>query len=205
MVMISVSLVGGSGQKEIKYAVIGFPKCGQVSMQEYLAKRYNDVYRIDRPELIWRRSGVKDFEEQYHNYGVKGIIITRNPVKACWSYYWYIHYGTEGTRYMEYEDFLTQKIYSDPLGEKNPISCYNFEKWIKRFQKFNPIVVRLEDMIENKNFPLLNTTIGNRPDVKTRFDGKMPEMTEEQRTLTEKLLKKEIQDHPDPYWSVDYM
>ncbi len=198
MAFASVALLGGKKQPT-KFNIIGFPKCGQVSMQKYLIDRYSG-YNTRRDELIWKKSGVEEYEKmQFDN--LQTIIMIRDPVKACWSNYWYM-YNAENN--MDYKKFLTTPSYHDQLGEENPISCYNFNKWIKRFLKFNPIIVELEHIRENSNFPTLNTTPTSRPYVKETFHGKMPEMTEEQISLTKKLLEKEIKEQKEASWSIDY-
>ena len=195
-------------ERPTKFVILGFPKCGQISLMNYLTARY-PLWNIRRDELIWRRSGVKDFEGSYWN-DVKGhfrpVIILRDPVKACWSLYWYMFHGDSDNerKYMKYEDFLTTPKLEGAMGEKNPLSCYNFNKWLKRFYKYDPIIVDMEEMIKNTNFPHDNTTLENRPYIEKIY-GKMPEMTYEQEKLTRELLKKEVQEHPEPCWSVDYM
>jgi len=190
-----------------KYVILGFPKCGQISLMNYLTDRY-PLWNIRREELVWRRSGVKDFEDAYWNKNghFRPLIILRDPIKSCWSLYWYMFHGdlNNEQKFMTYEDFLTTPKYEGAMGEKNPISCFNFNKWLKRFYKYNPIIVDMEEMIKNPDFPHDNTTLKHRPYIEKIY-GKMPEMTSYQKELTKKLLEKEIQEHSEPCWSVDYM
>jgi len=46
------------------FVILGFSKCGQVSLQNYLQKRF-PTKKCDRPELVWRRNGVKFYKENY--------------------------------------------------------------------------------------------------------------------------------------------
>ena len=96
---------------------------------------------------------------------------------------------------MTYEEWLTHKSYQESLGERNPLSCYNFDKWMVRLEKYNPTVYNLEDFIHKKDFPLLNATSPK---------WNMTVMTDEQRELTEHLLAKEVEEHTEPSWSVEY-
>lgn len=191
----NVVLLGGKKQ-DTKFNIIGFPKCGQVSMQSYLSEIYTG-YNIRRDEIMWKRSGVEDYEKIYGKLGVRPIIILRDPIEAIWSYYWYMGHGDKNNPvFMEYEEFLVAPNYNEQLGEENPISCYNFNKWIKRFTKFKPIIIELEEMKKNPNFPLLNPT-------SARVD--MVEIPDHYKDTTRTLLDKEIEEHPDPCWSIDYM
>ena len=49
-------------RKRTKYLVIGFPKCGQTSLAEYLHKRFGSENNADRAEIIWKPDGIELFE-----------------------------------------------------------------------------------------------------------------------------------------------
>jgi hypothetical protein len=179
--------------KKVKFVIIGFPKCGQVSIQEYFRKLLPD-WECHRPELIWRRNGLQFWEESYNKEWNVPVIITRNPVEATWSAYWYFHYGPK----WKFEDFLQIRKYHGGYGEVNPICGYNFEKWIKRWEKYDPLVIKLEDAKLWKDFPKYNTTPEARPTVK---DG-MPDMPQEYKDMVLEAIEKDK--NSKLLWSEDY-
>lgn len=181
--------------KKVKFVVIGTPKCGQVSLQEYFREQL-PKWEHHRPELIWRRNGLDFWEQSYNKEWNVPIIITRDPVEATWSAYWYFHYGPK----WKFEDFIQIRKYHDGYGEVNPISGYNFDKWIDRWQKFNPIVVTLDEVKKWKDFPKYNTTPEARPVVK---DG-MPDMPSEYKQMVRDAIAKEKERKEIIYWSEDY-
>jgi hypothetical protein len=139
-------------QKPIKYLVIGFPKCGQTSLVEYLIKRLGGESVADRAEIIWKPDGLELFEKNgYAEIGYRPVIIIRDPIQRIWSDW--NHLG-RGYGFKTFEDYIANQKQTDlgGLGEYNPITRSNYEKFIKRWQKYNPIVLELEEMKKNPNF-----------------------------------------------------
>jgi len=184
-------LAGESQGRLVKGCIVGFPKCGQISLQRWLEEKHNKKYTFDKYESIWRRDAEDHFKLLVEN-DVEILVITRDPVEACWSSYWYF---TDERKEMTYEEWLAHKGCDKVLGERNPISCFNFDKWLVRLKKYNPTIYKLEDVKKVDKFPLLNPTSARI---------KMLVMTEEQITLTKKLLEEERRNHKTESWSVDY-
>ena len=85
-------------------AVIGFPKCGTVSLEKYLKRKFLDISVI-RYEAIWLRVGVQEYEEKHNNK--RPVIIVRNPVDRIWSAFRYFNFY----KTMSLEDFLKEIKY----------------------------------------------------------------------------------------------
>lgn len=139
-------------QKRIKYLVIGFPKCGQTSLAEYLHKRFGSENVADRAEIIWKSDGVHLFEiNGYAELGYRPIVIIRDPIERIWSDW--NHLG-RGYGFKTFEEYISNRnnVGLGGLGEYNPIVRSNYEKFIKRWKKYDPIVLELEEMQKNPNF-----------------------------------------------------
>jgi|TARA_B110001454_G_scaffold211802_1_gene227881 hypothetical protein len=161
--------------------IVGFPKCGQVSLIQHLKNISPDTI-VKKDEIIWNKEGVKIFKEKYgHNDKIKPLIIKRDPIKRIWSSYWY--FDLEEKPFREkytYEEYLHIDMYAHHLGELNPIRCSNYNKWINNWKELNPIIYEHEELIKIPNFPHLNKT------------NNIPEMTQAQYTMTKELLDAEM-------------
>jgi len=149
--------------------IIGFPKCGSSSLRKYL--------QLKTPHLARTPDQIRSFPAQslYHpdwetvcggicsKPDTLSVIITRNPVERLYSaYYWsqkwneadtihptleeFLHWQPKGTKRTEYTIYLTS-------GLVDPIECCDYEKYIKKAYKYNPLILRFEDMIKNPTFP----------------------------------------------------
>ena len=118
-------------------AIVGFPKCGTYSLAKF--------HKIPSLELIHRENGLRDWEESYSDK--TPLIITRDPIERIWSLYIDFNY---------YRD-LTLKEFLDCKPSRfetiDPVDWCDYEKWIKPWSKFNPIVVKLEIMKTSDGFP----------------------------------------------------
>lgn len=134
------------------YVVIGIPKCGTVSMAEYLKKKFPKA-AVTRVELIYDPKGI-DYYQTYHK-GWKPVIITRDPADRIWTAY---HFWKFMDR-MEFDQFLH---YVDPImnnvGCNNPIAQSDYDRYIEKWKAFDPVVVSLEQMSREKDFPHLQRT-----------------------------------------------
>ena len=72
----------------------------------------------------------------------------------------------------------------------------NYAKWLKPFAKFKPMLLNVEEMSKNPNFPNANRTA----DVKYKNDI-VPPFSDQYRKLTEDLLKLEIAGN---FWEGDH-
>ena len=168
--------------------IVGFPKCGQVSLIQHLQDKFKDTIKdtiIKKDEVIWNRDGVSIFKEKYgHNPNIRPVIITRDPIKRIWSSYWY--FDLEEKPFREkytYEEYLKIDLYAHHFGELNPIRCSNYDRWIKIWKPLNPLLYNLEELIQLDNFPHLN---------KTEYVRKVPDMSRKHHDLTKKMLDEEI-------------
>ena len=170
-------------QKKSKYLVIGTPKCGQTSLVEYLIKRFGGEFVADRAEIIWRDDGIELFVKNGYEENYRPIIIIRDPIERIWSDW--NHLG-QGYGFKTFLDYLRNDSNKDlgGLGEYNPIKRSNYEKYIKRWQKYDPIVLDMEDMIRNPNF-------GHRNKGAEHNDKYLP-MPEHYRKLCRILLDLEV-------------
>ena len=195
--MASVIIAGRTPGKITKACIVGFSRCGQTSMQEYLHRGQD--WQIDKIECIWDKDMDKIVKELVDNK-IEIIAVKRDPVKACWSSYWYFNTESKG---MTYEEWLVHKEYVVGYGERNPISCYNYSKWLKRLEKYNPTVYNIEDYIHRDGFP--HHSKNSAKGMYQHWKGVMPKMTESQSELTRQLLQVEVLEHTEHSWSVDYI
>jgi hypothetical protein len=171
-------------RKRTKYLVIGFPKCGQTSLAEYLHKRFGSENNADRGEIIWKPDGIELFEKNgYAEAGYRPVIIIRDPIERIWSDW--NHLG-RGYGFKTFEDYIYNEKQEGlgGLGEYNPIERSNYEKYIKRWAKYDPLVLELEQMKLNPNFGHRNTGDEHSDDY--------IEMPKHYRELCEKLLAERI-------------
>ncbi len=135
----------------LKYIVVGFPKCGQISLVNYLFSKGFDVTRHD---CIWK-SNAKELVEGQHP-GRLPIIVTRDVIDMIWSSYWYWPYNT----YMSFPQYLKHEVPNETsLGTENPIDHADYDRHIAKFAEMNPIIFKFEDLIKIDDFPHDNKTI----------------------------------------------
>ena len=150
----------------MKFIVVGFPKCGQHSLVEYLKGR---GYDVEREDIIWKTNAAQEIETRWADR--VPIIISRDPIEMIWSSYWYWPYHT----YMTFAEYLNHKIEGESsLGTENPIQHSDYAKHLAKFPR--GIWVTLEEMSKNPNFPHENIT----PD--------KPEISNQERVMVEKHL-----------------
>ena len=178
--------------------VIGFPKCGQVSVVQYLRKKYpNETVKKD--ELIWIKNGVEKFRNKWKNSKV--VIVERDPVDRMWSAYNFMQYGGDKKppirELYTFPEYLELTGYENLVGEMNPVSQSNYNKWIGRWLEFEPEIFKLEELQKEKDFPHENKT-------ENVTNEKFTPMPEAHRELAWICLDKEIRNHPNISWSIDY-
>jgi len=187
-------LVGGTSlpNKPIKYVILGPVKCGTCSLQEYYRVKYPD-YEAVRVETIWKDDAFDQWEELLKDHPEAiPVIITRNPTDAMWSYYWYFK---QRRKDLSFEDWLKLPLFMDRQGEPGtPAHAYNFDVWIKRWSQYNPLVVSLEEIKNEIDFPIINKT-SNKPERKRKHwgwkDNKWPEISPKERQIAEDAIKLE--------------
>ena len=114
-----------------KYVIVGFPKCGQMSLEKYFIDKGFDIKRHD---IIWREKAPEIIRT--HDLGRIPIIITRDPIEMIWSSYNYWPYHDS----MSFERYLRHRtVRESNLGHENPIEHADYKKHIKRFKDMNPI------------------------------------------------------------------
>jgi len=141
-----------------KFVVVGFPKCGQNSLIEYLRVKYNlpvvgrdGAPLVTKSEFIWHYDAFEKMET-WEGRGYKCVIIRRNPADRIWSSYNYFGYKEK----MRFEEYLDLEGYSKLLGEENPIKQSNYDYWIKQLNLYSPLVFDLEKISIDPTFPTLN-------------------------------------------------
>jgi len=128
----------------MKCAVIGFPKCGTASMQQYLSYLYPDhnILKLEFPIY-----GEADkFEKELKGY--RPIIMIRDKIEFLWSFYNYFSLST-----VPFEDFLDMPFMAYNMKGLTPLQQADFEKWIMPFRKYQARIVKLEDMMMVDDFP----------------------------------------------------
>jgi len=141
-----------------KIHIIGFPKCGSTSLRTYFKARYPKIqvasfpsaslYQPDWETICGGRCSQPD---------TLSVIITRNPVERIWSaYFWSQKWNYPSKKHPTFEEFLHWQPPKEwrytSSGLVDPIDCCDYEKYIKKAYKYNPIILRLEDMKKNPNF-----------------------------------------------------
>lgn len=143
-----------------KFVIVGFPKCGQNSLIEYLRAKYNLPVTdnsgsplVTKSEFIWKTDAVEQMTK-WDAKGYKCVIIKREPVDRIWSSYYYFGYYTK----MSYENYLEIRGYHRTLGEENPLLQSDYDHWIDRLKSFKPLVYDLEEILKESSFPVINKT-----------------------------------------------
>lgn len=193
-----------------KYVIIGFPKCGQISLISYLRTNHKDII-VKKDELIWNKNGPEIFLEKYGERVIP-LIITRDPIERMWSSYNYFQFGGDDWEHghgdppiceqYTFPKYLNIKGYEHHLGEMNPVSQSNYQKWYVHWKDIGIIKrFKLEDLNKKENFPHDNIT----QKVSKHWKGKtIPLMPEAYRALAQAKLEQEIREHKEPSWSIDY-
>lgn len=134
------------------------PKCGTVSLENYLTKRFPEI-DVVRVEQIWKgKEGLNKVLQQWP--GFHYVIILRNNVERIWSGYHYFDMYDK----MTLEEYLTLEIEGTRLGIMNPINQGNYKVWIDNFSPLKPIITTLEEVRELPDFPHDNIT-KEKPDI----------------------------------------
>jgi len=159
------------------FCIIGMPKCGQVSLENYLRDRFpgKEARRIEK---IWKPKEIQDVVEKRPPEEWHYVIILRDNVERIWSSYHYFDYYKS----MSLEKYLNHDIQGTRLGPMNPIKQGNYGRWLKEWSSLNPIIVTLEDMQKLPGFPHMNKTGDKR---------KYPEISESDRELISSYLNNE--------------
>ncbi len=145
------------------FILLGFPKCGQ-----------NDIshcFGCDKHEIAWWSNGLEVYEEKHK--GKRPIFTIRNPIDRCWSEYWY--FG-EFHEHMEYEEFLTHVPTDTAFGLLDAIDRCDYFKYIKRWEKYCPLVLGIDQIARYSSIPIRNAKGGK------------PKMSDTYFQLTLKLL-----------------
>ncbi len=153
------------------FCIIGMPKCGTVSLEQYLKERFpgQEARRI---EQVWK-GNIEEVKEKRNPSEWHYVIILRDNVERIWSGYHYFQMA----KTMTLEAYLKYELANTRMGVSNPIKQADYSHWLKVWESLEPIVVTLEDMMKLDGFPHSNKT--DRPD-----------MTESDRVLISSYLNK---------------
>jgi len=151
-----------------KIHIIGFPKCGSTSLRTYLQKRYPRVEVTSFPgSSLYHPDWKITCSGKCSQPDTLSIIITRDPIERLWSAYWW---SQKWNVHEEEQPTLQEFLHWKPVPVENtkfpsgswrylssglvdPIDCCDYEKYMKKAYRYNPIIIRFEDMIKNPNFP----------------------------------------------------
>jgi hypothetical protein len=146
-----------------------------------------------RQEIGWRDDAIEKWEDTLRNHKkstLTPVFAIREPIERMWSAFLYMPHNIH-----DFPTYLINRLYQ-PFGEGNPVMQSNYMKYIKPWEKYKPIVVELEEMKLNKNFPVLNTT----KEVKFK-NANMPQFPDHFRKLASDLLELELKDN---FWEGDH-
>ncbi len=149
--------------------IIGMPRSGSFSLHQYLINKYGDN-NVKRDECIFKDNAINYFKSRWGNMATP-VIIFRDPVARCWSWYHYI--SPEDS----YHIFLNKPYKTNGFGEMNPIKQCNMKKFITPWLELKPEFYSFENMIGT--MPLIN-------------EGNTPPITEAYSDLTKKLLREDL-------------
>jgi len=153
--------------------IVGFPKCGTISLHQYLINKYGDN-NVKRDECILQDHAVQLFKQRWGNMATP-VIAFRDLPERCWS--WYHHLKPD----MTYYKFLRSRARKENrFGELNPIRQCNIKKWVTPWLNLKPLFFSFEAMVNNPEFPHLNES-------KEKL-----KMNSTQRDMTIKLLREEL-------------
>jgi hypothetical protein len=132
----------------MKFNIVGFPKCGTQSLEKFLSDKGHDVVRT---ELVYMDNGIEEHLQHYSQY--RTVFITRDPEERMKSLYFFDHFHLE----MSYEEFKkTTHTRGINFGVQTPETCCDYEKYIKQWSQFNPLVFKLENLKNLQGFPCIN-------------------------------------------------
>jgi hypothetical protein len=156
-----------------KYVIVGFIKCGQISLYNKLKSEGHEVGRM---EVVTNPLGPKMIKKDCP--GHQPIIIMRDPIKRIWSQYEYL-----SEKFKEFREPMTFEQYCHywrPHSlwfNENPIFQSNYAEHLERWVDENTIIVYLEDLIKEPDFPRENEGM------------KKTKMSEKDRKFATKMLK----------------
>jgi hypothetical protein len=151
--------------------IVGMPRSGSISLHQYLINKYGDN-NVKRDECMFRDNAIVYFKQRWGNMATP-VIIFRNNVDRCWSWYYFLKPD------MSYARFLKLQYNNIGFGELNPIKQCNMKKFIQPWLELKPQFYSFETMILDPEFPTLN-------------EGKTPPITEAHIDYTKKLLREQL-------------
>jgi len=132
-----------------KIYIAGIEKCGSTSLEKYLIDKGFDIVREE--SNYCHPFGLPRYKLQHPDY--QTLFIIRDPIERIWSHYNYKRYYQDGDRReikCSFEEALTE--------HPEMIDASNYEKWFTKWKSTNPIVIKLEDLQKQSDFPQKNTT-----------------------------------------------
>ncbi len=152
--------------------IVGMPKCGTISLHQYLINRFGDN-NVKRDECVFQPNAVQYFKKRWGNMATP-VIAFRDLPERCWS--WWYHIRPD----MSYGKFLRHGSRNPGFGELNPIRQCNIKEWVTPWLELKPLFFSFEAMVKNPDFPHLNES-----------NDKL-KMTTAHRNYTIKLLREEL-------------
>ncbi len=130
--------------------IMGFQKCGMTSLIKYYRKQYGQSASIHATEDITSPDCVEKFLrfEKTHF----PVVIIRDKIDALWSMYEFFGYNKS----MTLEEFLSINKPHVWYINENPIFRIDYDFHIEKIKKYNPTILKLEEMSDD--FPQENKT-----------------------------------------------
>lgn len=133
----------------MRYAILGFPKCGTISTQKWYSDKGYDCTKPEWP-IFWSIDKVKKF------LGDRiPVIVTREKSEALWSFYEYFGYRGQ----IPFKDFLNLRIRATNFLNYTPLEMFDYDRWINNLKELNPIIHKLEDLQKLDDYPHENLTM----------------------------------------------
>jgi hypothetical protein len=139
-----------------KFAIIGFSKCGTMSLAEYL-KAKNPKCEVSRPENIYEEDKKPHLVQKWREWVC--CTITRTPldrIHSCHQYFTIL-------RQNSIQDILKGRFHNSKnyynVGAANLIQQSNYEYFIQKFERHHGVSVqryRFEDLKDDPDFPHIN-------------------------------------------------
>ncbi|UVF62430.1 hypothetical protein [Nitrososphaeria virus YSH_922147] len=132
----------------MKYDVIGYAKCGTVSVQRWMLNQGYDCTKNEWP-VYWDIERLRN-----HLQDRIPVIVKRKKIDALWSFYEYFGYRGQ----IGFKDFLEIRIRNNNFLNMTPLEIYDYSH-IERIKELNPIVYDIEELQKLDDFPHENITL----------------------------------------------
>lgn len=142
------------GEKQMKYVIIGFTKCGTTALEKYMKDNGEDVVRNEvlfysgengsyNPDVDGR-----EFYDKHYSDRIP-ILIMRDPIKRIFSQYHYKQRHQKGDIYEIKENNLKDAL----NNHYELLTASDYDRYLELWKDKKPIILYFEDVIKWDNFP----------------------------------------------------